>query len=434
LIHKPSPVLLTPKQANIYAWGWQEGARFRYAVCGRRFGKTYLLREEVRRAVRLAAVRNIEPENEIWYGAPTFKQAKRVFWSALKRSIPREWMASKPNESECYISLKSGHIIRIVGLDDPDNLRGSGLFFFMGDEWDDAKDEVWPEVVRPMLSTAHGHAIFIGSPKGFGKLYQGYIDGQGEKANVKSWSYTTLQGGNVPRDEIEEARQTLDARTFRQEYEASFEQFSGLVYYAFDRRQSVKDCPFDPDLAIHIGMDFNINPMSATVFQEQRNGEVWQVGEIEIPTADTQIMADEIITRYGRRSFDPLKPDISQIIIYPDPAGAQRRTSALGKTDISILTSKGFRVVALKSHPLVRDRINLVNAKLQNAEGKRCLYLDKSCGRSILCLERQTYIDGTSEPDKGGGFDHMNDATGYFIYGRYGQVQAYRSDVTHMRR
>ena len=34
-------IQLSAKQANIYAWGWQEDARFRYAVCGRRFGKTY---------------------------------------------------------------------------------------------------------------------------------------------------------------------------------------------------------------------------------------------------------------------------------------------------------------------------------------------------------------------------------------------------------
>ena len=33
-------IQLSPKQANICAWGWQKDARFRYAVCGRRFGKT----------------------------------------------------------------------------------------------------------------------------------------------------------------------------------------------------------------------------------------------------------------------------------------------------------------------------------------------------------------------------------------------------------
>lgn len=47
-------VSLTPKQANIYAWGWQRSARFRDAVCGRRFGKTFLGKAEIRRAARLA--------------------------------------------------------------------------------------------------------------------------------------------------------------------------------------------------------------------------------------------------------------------------------------------------------------------------------------------------------------------------------------------
>src|ERR1700686_3961585 len=85
-------VQLTPKQANIYLWGWQPEARYRYAVCGRRFGKTFLQREEVRRACRFAMQRKIPVENEIWYGSPSFKQAKRNFWRLLKRSIPRAWI------------------------------------------------------------------------------------------------------------------------------------------------------------------------------------------------------------------------------------------------------------------------------------------------------------------------------------------------------
>jgi len=30
----------------------------------------------------------VSVEDEIWYGAPTFKQAKRVFWRRLKQAIP----------------------------------------------------------------------------------------------------------------------------------------------------------------------------------------------------------------------------------------------------------------------------------------------------------------------------------------------------------
>ncbi|WP_241197575.1 hypothetical protein [Pseudomonas synxantha] len=127
------PVKLTPKQANIYCWGFQPEARFRDAVCGRRFGKTFLGKAEMRRAARLAAEWGVSVEDEIWYGAPTFKQAKRVFWRRLKQAIPEAWRAHRPNETECSITLKSGHVMRVVGLDNYDNLRGSGLFFVLVD-------------------------------------------------------------------------------------------------------------------------------------------------------------------------------------------------------------------------------------------------------------------------------------------------------------
>lgn len=80
-------VALTPKQANIYCWGFQPEARFRDAVCGRRFGKTFLGKAEMRRAAKLAAAWNVSVEDEIWYAAPTQKQARRVFWRRLKQAI-----------------------------------------------------------------------------------------------------------------------------------------------------------------------------------------------------------------------------------------------------------------------------------------------------------------------------------------------------------
>jgi len=194
------PVVLTPKQANIYVWGWQKKARFRDAVCGRRFGKTFLGKAEIRRAVRLAAEWGVTVEDEIWYGAPTFKQAKRVFWRRLKQAIPASWRASKPNETECSITTKAGHVVRIVGLDAYDNLRGSGLFFALVDEWADCPYEAWEEVLRPMLSTCRytvngeqrigGHALRIGTPKGFNHCYDSYLDGQGKEPDHKSWPGT----------------------------------------------------------------------------------------------------------------------------------------------------------------------------------------------------------------------------------------------------
>jgi hypothetical protein len=439
-----SNVALTPKQANIFAWGWQDDARFRDAVCGRRFGKTFLGAKEMRRAAKLAAKWNVSTDDEIWYAAPTFKQAKRVFWRRLKKAIPPEWRETKPNETECSITLISGHVMRIVGLDSYDNLRGSGLFFVLVDEWADCPYEAWEEVLRPMLSTCKwsidgklfegGHALRIGTPKGFNHCHDTYQIGQERKEQHRSWLYTSLQGGNVPKKEIDAARATMDARTFRQEYEGSFENYSGRVYYAFSRGESVKDCKYNPALHLHVGMDFNVNPMSATIFQEQPNGEIWQIDEIVIPTSNTDEMAVELSTRYGKASFEPGKFDLKHITIYPDPAGAQRRTSAQGKTDISILRSYGFNVLAMASHPLVRDRVNAVNSRFQSADGVRKLFVDPSCKQSIGCYEKLCYKDGTNDPDKDGGYDHLPDGTGYYVYGRFEYTKAHRTHINHASR
>lgn len=429
-------VALTPKQANIFCWGWQPEARFRFAVCGRRFGKTFLAVEEIIRAYRLAVERDVSPDDEIWYGAPTFKQAKRVMWARLKRYFPAAWIEGKPNNTECVLHTITGHVIRLVGMDDPDSLRGSGLWFFVGDEWDDAKAAIWPEIIRPMLATSGGHALKIGTPKGFGKLYDGYTAGQAGPAKdpeIMSWSYNTLQGGNVPQEEVDRARKTLDPRTFRQEYEASFENFAGRIYYGFDRRYSVKAKEYDPHLPLHVGMDFNINPMSASVWQEHlgNDGQTtsWQIDEIVIPTSNTDVMCDELQRRYGR-----LGGDVEHITVYPDASGQSRRTSAGGRTDIGILRERGFTVMVGGVNPPVRDRINIVNARLETADGLRHAYFDPKCVNSIMAIERQLYKDGTSEPDKTTGFDHLNDASGYYLFARFGLVKAQGIRLAHAER
>ena len=103
------------------------------------------------------------------------------------------------------------------------------------------------------------------------------------------------------------------------------------------------------------------------------------------------------------------------IIIYPDPASRQRKTSAGGRTDLSIVQNAGFSVKAKNSHALVRDRINAVTSRLLSSDGERHFYVSSKCKQTIKSLERQTYKEGTSVPNKDDGFDHMNDALGYLL-------------------
>ena len=72
-----------------------------------------------------------------------------------------------------------------------------------------------------------------GTPKGYGNWsYEMYLKGK-QDDDWESYQYTTIQGGMVTAEEIEQAKQDIDIRTFRQEFEGTFENYAGAVYYNF---------------------------------------------------------------------------------------------------------------------------------------------------------------------------------------------------------
>jgi hypothetical protein len=219
-----------------------------------------------------------------------------------------------------------------------------------------------------------------------------------------SFQFTTEQGGNVSLTEIEAARRSLDVRTFNQEFRATFETFSGRIFYAFDRKVNVRPYTDPLPKELHLGVDFNVDPMSATV--AVKTGNILHViDELKIFGSNTDELVEEVKTRYPGHT----------IIAYPDPAGAQRKSSAGGRTDHTILRNAGFTVKAPHSHNAVRDGINAVNAKLLSSSGVTTLFFDPKVKYSIECLEKQTYKEGTSIPDKDSGFDHLNDSLRYMV-------------------
>lgn len=372
--------------------------RFRVVVAGRRFGKTHL-------SIRELAYHAREPGKEVWYVAPTYKMARQIVWKKLKNKLNDLNWVKKTNETELSIQLINGSTISLKGADNYDSLRGVGLDFIVLDEFADIDPEAWFETLRPTLSDKQGRALFIGTPKGIGNWsYEIYQNTQDDPTNWASFSYTTLEGGNVPAEEIEQARRDLDERTFRQEYMASFETFAGRIYYAFDRNLNVVKYEGNTPDVLYVGMDFNIDPMSAVV--ATRAGDTLHIiDEVRIFGSNTQEMIDELKQRFPK----------SKIWVYPDPAGNQRKTSAGGQTDVTLLANAGFVVKAPRTHTPVRDRINAVNSRLCSSSGIKHLIIDPKCKYTIEGLERQTYKEGTSQPDKDGGYDHMNDAIGYMV-------------------
>lgn len=397
---RPSVTIkLHKKQMEVY----RSKARFRVVVAGRRWGKTSLSRI-------LMITRAKKPRQRIWYVAPTYRMAKQIMWSDLLEAIPKKWI-KKINETSMSVTLINGSKIELRGADKPDSLRGVRIDFLVLDEFQDMVPEVWTQALRPTLADSKGDAIFIGTPKAYNYLYEVYRRGQNpafvERNLWQSWQFPTVTSPFIPASEIESARKDMDEKSFKQEFEASFETMSGRVYYAFDRKVHVRPCEFNPKLPIWIGMDFNVDPMSMVVLQQQPDGTVWAVDEVVLFGSNTEESCDALEKKYWRNQ--------KQITMYPDPAGNQRQ-HARGETDLDILREKGFKKIKhRKRHPKVADRVNSVNRMLRAADGSIRLYIDPKCVHLIKSLEQTIYKKGSRDMDKDMGVEHSTDALGYPI-------------------
>ena len=385
---------LSPVQQQVA----QDDHRFKVVIGGRRMGKTFL-------AIREMCYQAKEPNRLIWYVTSSYRAAKMIAFKELKqRLLDLNWVR-KINESELSVTLKNNTEIALKGADNFQSLRGIKLSYCVIDEAAQVQPDAWFEVIRPALADSQGGVLFISTPLGKNNWTFDLFNREKEDPdNWKSWQFTTLEGGFVPQEEIEQAKQEMSEKQFNQEFNATFESFGDQVAWAFDRDQNIKELPNADLRTIYIGMDFNVAPINAAIMV--REGEdLYIIDEIQMYSSNTDELAQEIKRRYPT----------SKVFVYPDPSGAARKTSANGHTDFTILANAGFNVKAPRRHDPVRDRINALNARLRSADSKNHLFVSKRCKYSIESLEKYCFKPGTQVPDKDSGFDHMFDAISYCV-------------------
>lgn len=373
--------------------------RYRVLVCGRRWGKTTLALRELCRIAR-------EPLKDVYYLAPSYRMAKTIAWKRLKNKLLDLNWVQKINETDLTLLLKNGSSISLKGTENVDSLRGVSLSAAVFDEFAFMTPDVW-EVIRPALADQQGPALFITTPVGKNNwAYDMFCMQEKYPKQWRSFQYTTLEGGWVTEEEIEYARAEMSEVQFKQEFEASFTTATSLIAWAFSRQHNVT-VPLNYDTKeLHIGLDFNVSPATACIMVKQ--GEtLYVIDEIHALDSNTNQIAEEILRRYPT----------SKITVYPDPSGNQRRSSANGATDFTILRNAGFTVRAPSSHMPVRDRINCANARFCNSLGIRQLFISPKCKYTLESLEKYCFKDGTQIPDKGGSYDysHMFDALSYAV-------------------
>lgn len=385
-------------------------SRFKCLSAGRRFGKSYLGLAYLLRG-------DIQPYARHWFVSPYWKQSKMILWTPLKRLFYGNNV--KINETSLTITLPNQAEISLKGADRPDSLRGSYLNRVVMDEIGFVKAGVWEEIIFPMLGTTKpkGEALFTGTPAGFNHFKRLFDQGADDKnTDWTSWAYTTIEGGYVPVEEVEKARELLDPRTYRQEYEASFENYGGVLYYTFKKEVNVK--PLIPDLnkPLFLSCDFNKEPMA------------WVVGQQE---GNKLLIIDEVLVRYNAKTqqatdvfIQKFNNNLNRIVYLTGDASNNYESHRDYTTDYIIikeaLEQAGFRVIVQvsKKNPNINNRVNVVCSLLKNER----LIVDPKARYLIndfLGVESDNKggKDKTSDPM----LTHSSDALDYLVFRLFGR-------------
>jgi Terminase large subunit, T4likevirus-type, N-terminal len=376
-------------------------------------GKSQALCQE---AIRLAYQ---NPGRTGLVGAPTFPMLRGATQATLlevmeENEIPFEW-----NKSENNLTFTdSGSRILLRAVEEYERLRGTNLAWFCVDELTYTAQEVWTRLEArlrdPKATRLCGFAAW--TPRGFDWVYERFIANpvQGYEVFLSRPFENRYLLDQVP-DYYERLKSSYDERFYQQEVLGEYLNLhAGQVYSSFDRTRNVETVAIDASQPIRWALDFNVDPMSSIVAQ-MVNGRVRVADEIVLRRATTLDACEEFLKRYGGHS--------AGVIVYGDASGQRMQTS--GATDYQMVGDfmrrrrvQGFRMEVGSSNPLVAERVNLVNAKLRNADGEVALVMDPRCRELIKDFEQVSYKPDSSvvDKEKDSKRTHLSDALGYLIW------------------
>ena len=319
-----------------------------------------------------AGLRCSKPNPRFAYIAPHYNQAKDVAWTYLK-----QYTAALPgvghNESELRVDLPNGARVRLYGADNYDRLRGVYFDGVIMDEYGDMDPRAWPEVIRPALSDRQGWATFIGTPKGQNDFYEIL-----ERAKTApDWYWLILRAsetGIVPASELLDARATMTADQYAQEYECSFEAAIKGAYYgaemdALNRQGRIRSVPWEPTIPVFTAWDLGINDATVVWFAQ---------------TAGNEIRIIDHLAVTGQSLTETARAVLSKPYVYAKhylPHDVEVRELMTAKSRRDTLETLGLRPIYPGAQASVMDGINAVKIMLP-----RCVFDAEKCKDGINAL------------------------------------------------
>ncbi len=195
--------------------------RFSVLVTHRQLGKTVCAVNQLIKS----ALQNPQAHARYFYVAPLLKQAKLIAWDYLKRytqNIPGVHFL----EGELCVQLPNRARIWVCGADNPDALRGTYADGVVLDEYAQIKPDVFTQIIRPMLLSREGWAVFMGTPKGQNAFYELFNQAQkNARQEPGGWwvgVFRADESGVINPAELARLKQDTPELIFRQEYLCDF--------------------------------------------------------------------------------------------------------------------------------------------------------------------------------------------------------------------
>lgn len=358
------------------------GTRFIQLRAGRKWRKTSLIISWL--FERAGATGLVCP-----YVAPNRVQAKNIAWDdhiqRLLNHFKEVGVPYKKNEVELSVVLPNGGKVQLLGVENAESLRGiSNWGAFGGDEVDDWELDIWPTIIRPNLMTNKAPAIMAGTPKGFKQLY-----GFEQSGLFKSFHFTSLDNPELDREELNtliKEYQSMGMDYYEQEILAEYRKPVGLVYKEWNL-DNFKEIEYDPNLQLHVAMDFGVNDPTSLIWIQPNGAETRVIDYYEASDASIE----HFVSVINSKPYN--KPDL----FVGDPAG-KARTLTTGTSPIEILSSKGINV-RTKDGVKIPDQIRQAHTKIPGlyvstkAEGfKNCLLNYKYPSKSTTLVNQDNEV------------------------------------------
>ena len=251
------------------------------------------------------------------------------------------------NNSDLIITLKNGSLYQIKGADNPDSLRGAGIYGVVFDEFATVKYDAWG-VVEPMLRANMGWAWFVGTPKGKNHLFELYQRGQQGLPEWRSWLLKGSESGIILQHELDNMKLTMSQALYNQEIECEFLEGEGSVF------RGVRDVMISHSENVkqnHVyvmGVDLAkvIDYTVITVYDRERNNQVYQerFRSLEWPFQKEKIKA--VSEKYNRALVildatglgDPIADDLvrSGVPVEPFKITSESKKEIIEKLSIYI--------------------------------------------------------------------------------------------------